>query len=405
MIHVAFVAPHFGVNTQRGLQCLADLTDVKLGVITQEPSARLPASLRKRLVAHCHVDDAADSRQIAAAARSLTSQWGRLDRLESYLELLQVPVAEARDALGLAGIGGEVARNFRDKNRMKEVLRAAGVPVARQALVRDAADARDFAKEVGFPIVLKPLAGQGAEHTHRVADDVALSSALDALLPSATSPVQAEEFIVGAEHTFETVTIAGRSHWSSSVQYLPSPLKVLENPWMQYCLLLPREMDLPHVRAFAATNEKALAALGLQDGFSHMEWFLRADGSPVVSEVGARPPGANIMQLLAAAHDADPLSALARLVAHREWEMPPRRFAAGCVFLRAMGDARVVRSVKGARAMRARLGTTFVDQKLPKPAQPRSSGYEGDGWVIVRHADTKGAIAAMRTVLEMIRVV
>lgn len=111
------------------------------------------------------------------------------------------------------------------------------------------------------------------------------------------------------------------------------------------------------------------------------------------------------MQLLAAAHDADPLSALARLVAHREWEMLPRRFAAGCVFLRAMGGARVVRSVAGARAMRARLGKTFVDQQLPKPRQPRSSGYEGDGWVIVRHADTKGAIAAMRTVLETIRVV
>ena len=39
-------------------------------------------------------------------------------------------------------------------------------------------------------------------------------------------------------------------------------------------------------------NARALAALGMGTGLSHMEWFLRKDGSPVVSEVGARPPGA-----------------------------------------------------------------------------------------------------------------
>lgn len=404
MIHIAFVAPHFGENMRHCLRCFAQLPDVKLGVITQEGDDRIPAELRPLLAGHYRIADTADHTQIVEGARGLEQQWGRIDRLESYLEMLQVQLAEARDVLGLHGIGAQTARNFRDKNRMKEVLRAAGLPVARQALVHNADDARRFASEVGFPIVLKPLAGLGARNTQRASDDVTLSSALNALLPSPSNPAQAEEFVRGEEHTFETVTIGGRSVWSSSVRYLPSPLQVLENAWMQYCLVMPREMDEPHAAAFGPVNERALAALGMQDGISHMEWFLREDGSPVVSEVGARPPGANIMPLLQAAHGVDPWAAWAQLVAHGTWQMPPRQFAAGCVFLRAMGGAAVVRAVEGAAAMRARLGTVVASEKLPQPGQPRSTHYEGDGWVIVRHPQTKGVVDAMRTVLQTVRI-
>lgn len=404
MQHVVFVAPFFSEVMCHCLQCFADVPGVKLGVVTQEPEDRIPPAVRQRLAGHYRVDSTDDPQQIVAGARGIERQWGRIDRVESYLEALQVPVAEARDVLGLPGIRAAVAHNFRDKNRMKEVLRAAGVPVARQALVRTADDARRFVAEVGYPIVMKPVAGFGARNTQRVVDAESLATALDALLPSEAHPAQAEEFVVGEEHTFESVTIGGRQVWHSSVQYIPTPLQVLENPWMQYCLVLPREIDLPRVKAFQPVNERALAALGIQDGFSHMEWFLRADGTPVVSEVGARPPGANMMPMLAAAHGADPWAAWARLVVERQWQMPPRQFAVGCVFLRAMGGGQIVRGVQGAQAMRARLGAMLVGEKLPQPGQGRSTHYEGDGWVMVKHRETKGAVAAMRTVLETVKV-
>jgi hypothetical protein len=158
------------------------------------------------------------------------------------------------------------------------------------------------------------------------------------------------------------------------------------------------------VRAFAAINEKALAALGMKHGLSHMEWFLREDGSAIVSEVGARPPGANIMPLLAAAHGADPWAAWAKLMVHRTWQLPERQFAAGSVFLRAMGGGETVRSVTGIDALRSRLGPALHDMKVPQVGQPRSQHYEGDGWVIVRHPETKGVVAALRTVFETVRV-
>lgn len=404
MHHVVFVAPFFGENMRHCLACFADVPEVKLGVVTQEPVERIPLPLRARIAGHYRIENAEDPRQIVAGARGIEKQWGRIDRIESYLELLQVPLAEARDELRLPGVSAEVARNFRDKNRMKDVLRKAGVPVARQALVKNADDARRFVADVGYPIVLKPLAGFGARNTQRANDDVSLSSALNALLPSEQHPVQAEEFVRGEEHTFETVLIDGKPVWWSSVEYVPSPLQVLENAWMQYCLIMPRETDLPHARAFQPVNAKALQALGLRDGISHMEWFLRPDGSPVVSEVGARPPGANIMPLLAAAHGVDPWALWAQLVVNKKWDMPPRKFAAGCVFLRSMGGAPIVRAVQGIAAMRRLVGNLICAEKLPQPGQPRSQHYEGDGFVVVRHPDTQGVVAAMKTILDNVKV-
>ena len=69
------------------------------------------------------------------------SRWGRWSDLVGALEQLQVPMAYAREQLGLDGMDLETALNVRDKSRMKSVLRAAGVPCARHQLVTDASEA------------------------------------------------------------------------------------------------------------------------------------------------------------------------------------------------------------------------------------------------------------------------
>ena len=94
--------------------------------------------------------------------------------------------------------------------------------------------------------MLKPLDGAGAKNTMRVMDEDDLVAALERLMPTRERPIQGEEVITGEEHTYETVMIEGKPVWQSSTYYLPRPLEVLENPWMQYCVLLPREQAEPH---------------------------------------------------------------------------------------------------------------------------------------------------------------
>lgn len=401
-MNVVFVAPYFGANMIHSLRAFADLEGVRLGVITHEPAERVPLDLRPKLSGHYQIKDALDAGQLTEATRSFIREWGHVDRLVGYLEQMQIALGEARDALDLDGMRAAQARNFRDKNRMKQVLREADLPVARQRLLRGAEDARAFRAEVGYPIVLKPVAGVGSRGTMRVDSDESFAAALNQAMPSAHNPIQAEEFIQGEEHSFETVFIDGEPVWSSSSYYLPGPLSVLENPWMQYCVLLPREQARAHVAAFAPTNHAALRALGLVNGISHMEWFWRGDHG-VVSEVGARPPGANIMPLNSAAHDVDMWAKWARLEVFREWEMPERAYAVGCAFVRGQGRGDTIRAIEGLEETRRKVAGLVWAHKLPHVGQLRSSHYEGDGWIIVRHPDTDRVVEALRDIVTTLR--
>jgi biotin carboxylase len=405
MKNVVLVAPYFGGNMVHAMKCFAALEGVRLGIVTQESEERIPAELRPKIAGHYKIGDSGSAEQLAAATRAFQSEWGTVDRLEGYLEQLQVPIAEAREACGIDGMHAGAALNFRDKNRMKQVLRDAGLPVARQQRIHDVDDARALVATVGYPIVLKPLDGAGAKNTMRVMDEDDLVAALERLMPTRERPIQGEEFITGEEHTYETVMIEGKPVWQSSTYYLPRPLEVLENPWMQYCLLLPREQAEPHVRQFQPTNTRALLALGMKTGISHMEWFLTRDGRGLVSEVGARPPGANIFTVNSAAHDTDMWAHWARLQVYRTWSVPERKYAAGCAFLRAQGAGRVVARVDGLDRVNEKVGKLVLSSKLPKPGQPRSSHYEGDGWVIVRHPDTRVVVEALKTLVQELHVV
>jgi hypothetical protein len=182
-------------------------------------------------------------------------------------------------------------------------------------------------------------------------------------------------------------------------------LKVIENPWMQYCVLLPRDMVKGPIAKFKSVNARALSALGMETGLSHMEWFLQKDGSPIISEVGARPPGVNIMPMMSLAHDVDMWEKWAELMVHDKWELPEREYAVGCAFLRAQGRGGTIVDVTGLEETQAQVGDLVAQSKLPRKGQARSSHYEGDGFVIVRHPDTETVVAALKTIITTVRVI
>lgn len=402
--HVLYVAPYFSANAMQCLEGLCALPGIRLGVITQEPEERLPQRHRARIAGHFQISDCLDAEQLTAAGRAFQKEWGRVDRYLGFLEQMQLPLAIARDRTGIPGMGEDVARNFREKNRMKQVLRTAGLPVAPQALLGSAADARRFVDAVGYPIVMKPPAGLGSQGTMRVTDDDELAAALSLLVVTPSHPAQAEAFVRGEEHTFETVTIDGRPVWHSSSYYLPGPLQVLENPWMQYCVLLPREQLQPHAQAFRATNVAALRALGIETGLSHMEWFLRADGSPIISEVGARPPGVHLMPMMGMAHEVDMWAKWVELMVFDRFEVPARRWACGVAFFRGQGAGNEVRAVEGVAEAQERVGRYVVEARLPRVGQSRGPGYEGEGYAIVRAPSTAEAVEALRGLVTTVRV-
>ena len=403
MVVAGFVAPYLLDTTTRFVEAAAGVPGAQLAVITSEPEERLPAELRRRLAGHWRVDDALDPGQIAGAVRGLEQYLGPVQRLLAVLEQLQVPLAQVREYLGIPGMDPVTARNFRDKAQMKTVLEAAGVPCARHRLADSVQAATDFARQVGFPLVVKPPAGAGAKSTFRLDDPADLTAWLAAMPPTPDRPAMIEEFLTGEEGSYDSVTVDGRIVWDSISNYLPTPLEVLRHPWMQWVVLLPRDIGGPEYDGIKRVAPAALRALGLRTGLTHMEWFRRPDGTVAVSEVGARPPGAQITSMLCYVHDFDLYTAWARLMIDGGFDPPERKWAAGTVYLRGQGAGHV-RAVHGLDALPPEVSALIVDARLPRPGQPSSGSYEGDGYITVRHPDTGVVTAALRQLLATVRV-
>src|SRR5215831_2657595 len=237
---VAFVAPFPLETTMRFARAVAGLADVRVVGIFQEPPHGEDAARFAEIVT---VADGLDPRQLIAAAERLQARHGRLHRVIGILEPLQGPIAEVRRALDIPGTSPETAELFRDKARMKDELRKHGLPCARHRLVRAWDDAEAFAREVGLPIVLKPPAGMGCKATWRIHTLDQLRDALAAVRPSTESPVLAEEFLRGQEYSFETITVGGEVRFHSISRYYPTPLEVMESPWIQWVCILPRDIS------------------------------------------------------------------------------------------------------------------------------------------------------------------
>jgi hypothetical protein len=138
-------------------------------------------------------------------------------------------------------------------------------------------------------------------------------------------------------------------------------------------------------------------------GMSHMEWFRRHDGTIAISEVAARPPGAQITTLMSYAHDTDMVKAWARLMVFGEFEPPARHYAAGAVYLRGMGRGRVA-AIHGLEQAQQELGGLVVEARLPEIGQPNNEGYEGEGFIIVRHPETAVVEQALSRLASIVRV-
>lgn len=401
MRSVVFAAPFPLETTMRFARAASRLPNVKLlGVVQEEPRG----DDRRLFTDIVRVTDGLSARDLIDAIDVLRKRHGHPHRIVGVLEPLQVQLAMARAHFDVPGTDPDTADLFRDKARMKDRLRAAGLPVARHRLLATPSDGDGFAREVGFPMVLKPPAGMGAKATFRVRSLDELRSAVHGMGASKNNPVLAEEFLQGKEGSFDTVTIGGVPRVASISHYLPTPLEVLENPWIQWVCLLPRSIDQEEYADVKRIGVRAIEVLGLRDGFTHMEWFRRTDGSIAIGEIAQRPPGANITRMIGLAHDVDPYVAWARAVIDGAFDGPwQRRWSVGCAFMRGMGRGRIA-AVTGVKQTQDTVGEWVVEAKLPTIGAPKSDSYEGDGYAIVRDASTEVVQKVLKVIIENVRV-
>ena len=403
---VVFLQPHFPTEMPSFVRGLAEV-GARVWGIGDAPREGLPQALRGHLHGYLAVPGILEEDAVIARA----TEWLRgraVDRVLANWEPVVVLAARLRERWGVPGLAVDAARGFRDKQLMKERVAAAGLRVPRSARVRTAREAREAAERVGYPVVVKPIAGAGSADTYRVDGAAELEEVLPRLgrVPEAIL----EEYIEGEEYTYDTVCVAGRPVYENVVRYLPKPIEARSQEWVSPAQITLRDLDTQRLRPGVALGRAALTALGMDTGFTHMEWFLTPSGEAVFGEIACRSGGALLVDQMNWTSDIDLYREWARAVCYGRFEgAAERRHHVAIIFKRAIGSGRITR-IEGLEEFLGRHGRWLVEEHLSRPGTPRRDWRAtllSDGHLVLRHPEwaeilrmTEEAAAGIRLYAE-----
>ncbi|MEO8829969.1 ATP-grasp domain-containing protein [Lapillicoccus sp.] len=402
-MNIVFVEPAFPNNQRRFVAALAGVGANVIGV-GESPDWALGDELRAQMVAYYQVSNVTDEHQLDAAVRWAQEQmW--VDRLESTIESHQMAAARVREWRGIPGTSVRTTWLCRDKPSMKEALRNAGVPTAASAAVDTTEQARDFARGVGYPLILKPRAGAGAQGTVRVDNDPELEQALQSF--AGAGSIAVEEFVEGHEGFYDTIALGGHVVHDWVTHYYPNVLEAMRHRWISPQFVTTNRIDQSslygEVRELGA---RVIQALGIETSATHMEWFHGPKGLRF-SEIGCRPPGVGAWDLYSAANDVDVYREWAHVMAHGTPDRAlSRRWSAGIVALRPEADGMII-GYSGLDEVRGRYDEWIIDAHLPDPGTPTQAveaGYMANAYIRVKHPDYDTARAMLDDVGRTVHV-
>ena len=359
------------------------------------PRASLDAYVKHNLADYLQIANWQDEQEVVRSVHA----WARgkkIERVVCLWEPVMILAAKLREALGVQGLSVEQSIPFRDKARMKEVLSAAGLRTPRNFRCTSAAEVWAAAEKLGYPLIVKPIAGAGSADTYRSNDKTELEKAL--ALTRHVREMSVEEYIEGEELTYDTVCAGGKILFENVSWYRPKPLVCRLNDWISPQSIALRDLDAPEVRVGRELGRKVIAALGFQDGMTHMEWFRTPKGEAVFGEIGGRAPGGRLVHAMNYSCDADLFAGTAEAICHGKISQNlVKRYNCAIVFKRAVGNGSKVTHYEGLENLLRRYGEHIPVVDLTPVGQPRRDPHQvvvGDGWIVARHPD-------LATTLEM----
>lgn len=386
LLKVVFLAPSYPPEMQQYTRGLAEVGASVFGVGDTHVS-QLPPSLKQHLAGYLQVPRLLDEDDVVARVHA----WMRgrtVDRVASNWEVMVSTAARLRERWGVPGMSVDTVNGFRDKQVMKERVAAAGLRVARSMRVRTTTEAREAASMLGYPMIIKPIAGAGSADTYRVSSDQELDEVLSKM--GHVKECSCEEFIEGEEFTYDTVCVGGVPVFENVAQYLPKPLVARSIEHISPIITTVRDLEQPAVQGGIELGRKVLKALSMGDGFTHMEWFRKPDGEIVFGEIGCRPGGAGLVDQMNYTCDIDLFREWARAVCWHAFDAPTvRKYNVAIIFKRAKGQGRISK-ITGYTEFMRRHGEHVVESKLLPIGTPRRNWKHtllSDGYIMLRHPD------------------
>ena len=230
--------------------------------------------------------------EVYRAVAYFAYRYGKIDWLETNNEYWLERDAKLRNDFNInTGFHIEDMEAVKYKSKMKENYLKAGIPVARYHIVDNYENCLKFIREVGYPVVVKPDNGVGANDTFKIKEEEGLKRFFEN-----KSDVQyiMEEFINGEVQTYDAIINSkGEALFESgnvTVTSLMDTVSLNLNSCFYERSILPDDL--------LEAGRRTVKAFGVKSRMIHFEFFrLKADqhigkkGDIVALEVNMRPSG------------------------------------------------------------------------------------------------------------------
>ena len=331
-MNFVFVSPHFPHTYWQFCDRLKRNGLNVLG-IGDAPYDSLEAPLKAALTEYYRVNSLEDYDQVYRAVAFFAFKYGKIDWIESMNEYWLEQDARLRTDFNITtGIREDRISFIKEKSLMKKLYLEAGIPTARQHIVSSREAGKDFIREVGYPVIVKPDIGVGATHTWKLENDADLAAFYDHL-PAV--PYVMEEFIQGEICSYDAI-----------LDSRCEPLFESMTVWPPVMDIVNKDLDLmyytcPEVpEALRKLGRKTVKAFGVDRRFVHLEFFrltkarkgLGRVGDFVALEVNMRPAGGYTPDMMDFAHSTDVYQIYADMVAYDERRVPESPCHAYCVY-------------------------------------------------------------------------
>lgn len=386
-MNFVFLSPHFPTNYYQFCVALRSTGANVLG-LADEAYDQLRHELKEALNEYYYVSNMHHYDDLVRALGFFTHRYGKLDGLDSFSEYWLETEARLRTDFNLPGLRSEQLPAIKRKSAMKAMFRKAGVASAPGMVVKSAAAARKFAREVGYPVIAKPDIGVGAAKTYRFDNQAELDVFLNTLPPV---DYFLEKYIVGDIITFDGLTDQnGDLVFYSSLRYSQGVMETVNED---------RDIYYYTLREIPAEIEKAGRAIiktyAIKARFFHFEFFITPENETLALEVNMRPPGGFTTDMWNFANDINIYQEWANIQVFNRFDSPYSRPYFCCYIGRKSNHKYQYTH----RQVLARCGSTLVAHE---PMAGIFSAALGDYGYIVRSGDLEEihAIAAYAQLKE-----
>lgn len=286
----------------------------KLGVnvlgIGDESYDNLHHELKDNLREYYKVHNMEDYDQLLRACAHFTHKYGKLNFIESFNEYwLETEARLRKDFNVTGGYRPKLMAALKRKSGMKVIFKNAGMKVAPGILPKTLEEVLQFGRTVGYPLIMKPDIGVGAEGAQKIHDENELIK-----LWNPKGNFFFEQFIQGVIETYDGLCDSeGKIVFYSSLQYSAPIMDVLTGHCESifYYIVKDCPQDLKVVGDIAVT------ACQVKSRFFHCEFFRLPDGSLLPLEINIRPPGGITVDMWNYAHRMDLYAEYANVITHQ----------------------------------------------------------------------------------------